>query len=186
MVARTAVSQRSNARAADGYDATHNVLWRAKPAEAAVLCQTLAPASLLVSYTARVNVREDLQIGTGWKTTQSRGRHSLLAIPVEREDDRPRHGRVAEAGDELVALNLMAQSNLATTYRKLGRLEEALRMRKDIYSGWMRLEGEDDEYTLLAANNYAVSLTHVERFEEGKSFFEALYMGKGHSVVVGC
>ena len=42
-------------------------------------------------------------------------------------------------------------------------------MRKDIYSGWMRLEGEDDEYTLLAANNYAVSLTHVERFEEGKS-----------------
>ena len=31
---------------------------------------------------------------------------------------------------------LIAQSNLASTYRALGRLEEALLMHRDVYSGW--------------------------------------------------
>ena len=89
------------ARAAQMLDEQASEHYRAAPSKSEQ--QRPKALLLLVPYTASVNVRGVLQIGTGWKTTQSRGRHSLLAIPIEREDDRPRHGRVAEAGDELVA-----------------------------------------------------------------------------------
>ena len=51
---------------------------------------------------------------------------------------------------------LAVQSNLANTYQKLGRLEEALRLRRDVYSGRLKLNGEEHEKTLIAANNYAI------------------------------
>ena len=61
------------------------------------------------------------------------------------------------------------QGNLAATYAKLGRLEEALRMRRDVYSGYVKLHGEEHQETLRAANNHAWGLFQLERFEEAKA-----------------
>ena len=55
------------------------------------------------------------------------------------------------------------------TYQDLGRFEEALRLKRDVYSGCLRLFGEQCEKTLLTANNYASSLLKLRRFEEAKS-----------------
>jgi hypothetical protein len=42
-------------------------------------------------------------------------------------------------------------------------------MRRDVYSGRLKLNGEEHGNTLIAANNYASSLTHLKHFEEAKS-----------------
>ena len=42
-------------------------------------------------------------------------------------------------------------------------------MRRDVYTGNLKLNGKENEGTLLAANNYAKSLKDLERFEEAKS-----------------
>ena len=42
-------------------------------------------------------------------------------------------------------------------------------MERDVYSGWLRLNGEEDEKTLNAANNYADSLRDLQHFEEARS-----------------
>jgi tetratricopeptide (TPR) repeat protein len=63
---------------------------------------------------------------------------------------------------------LCVQSNLAMTYRALGRHEEALRMRRDVYSGYLKLFGEH-QLTLVATNNYALSLIDLKRSKEAKS-----------------
>ena len=64
---------------------------------------------------------------------------------------------------------LIVQANLANSYAMLGRSEEGLRLRRDVYSGWLRLEGEEDPTTLIEASNYANSLIDLQRFEEAKS-----------------
>merc|ERR1712139_77925 len=64
---------------------------------------------------------------------------------------------------------LVVQNNLAVTYGALGRNEQALRLRRDIYSGRLKLNGEEHRQTLLAAANYAASLHDLKRFEEAKS-----------------
>ena len=64
---------------------------------------------------------------------------------------------------------LIVQNNLATTYRALGRNEEAVCVRKDVYSGRLRLNGKEHEQTLRAAYNYALSLIGLLRFEEAKA-----------------
>ena len=64
---------------------------------------------------------------------------------------------------------LLVQGNLANTYAELGHSEKAIRMRQEVYSGCLRLEGGDDEETLCAAYNYAVSLVTLERLEEAKA-----------------
>jgi tetratricopeptide (TPR) repeat protein len=64
---------------------------------------------------------------------------------------------------------LVVQNNLANSYKALGRLDEALRVRHEVYSGNLRLDGEEHEQTLRAANNYAISLKDLKRFEEAKS-----------------
>ena len=64
---------------------------------------------------------------------------------------------------------LVMQSNIACTYRALGRFEEALRMRRDVYSGFMKLHGEEHADTLDTANNYAWSLYQSKRFKEAKA-----------------
>ena len=64
---------------------------------------------------------------------------------------------------------LVIQGNLANSYEKLGRREEALRKRRDVYSGRSKLNGEEHAKTLLAANNYASSLQGLSRFEEAKT-----------------
>ena len=64
---------------------------------------------------------------------------------------------------------LIAQNNLAGTYQVLGRHEEALPLRRDVYSGFVKLNGEEHEKTLQAASNYATSLCALLRFKEVKS-----------------
>ena len=64
---------------------------------------------------------------------------------------------------------LITQSNLANTYHALGRNEEALRMRRDVFSGCVRLNGEEHKDSLHEANNCAMSLNRLQRFKEAKS-----------------
>ena len=61
------------------------------------------------------------------------------------------------------------QANLAITYENLGRLEESLRLKRDVYTGFSRLFGEEHANTLQAANNYAWGLLGARRFEEAKA-----------------
>ena len=61
------------------------------------------------------------------------------------------------------------QNNIACTYYKLKRFEQALRMRQDVYSGRLKLSGEEHYDTLIAANNCAHSLVDLRRFEEAKT-----------------
>ena len=63
---------------------------------------------------------------------------------------------------------LVVQSNLANTYHKLGR-KESLNMYRDVYSGWLKLSGEEHRSALIAASNYALSLLELHRFEEPRS-----------------
>ena len=42
-------------------------------------------------------------------------------------------------------------------------------MKRDLYAGWLRLNGAEHEATLLAANNYASSLGELRRLKEAKS-----------------
>jgi tetratricopeptide (TPR) repeat protein len=64
---------------------------------------------------------------------------------------------------------LVVQSNLASTYKALGRLEEALRLRRGIYSERMRLDGEESRNTLVEASNYANLLLTLQRFQEAEA-----------------
>merc|ERR1719359_872695 len=64
---------------------------------------------------------------------------------------------------------LITQSNLAGTYRSLGRLDDCLRTQGDVYSIRLKLYGEEHEETLKAANNYANCLIDLKRFKEAKS-----------------
>jgi hypothetical protein len=64
---------------------------------------------------------------------------------------------------------LISQTNLANSYAELGEDEEALRLKRDVYSRMLNLFGEEDERTIILANNYAVSLRDLKRFKETKS-----------------
>ena len=64
---------------------------------------------------------------------------------------------------------LIAQSNLAMSYQRLGRLEEALQMKRDTYTGYLRLYGAEHRDTLIEAINYAKSLLDLQRYEEARS-----------------
>ena len=64
---------------------------------------------------------------------------------------------------------LIAQGNLANTYKALRRLEEAIRMRREVYSGWLKLKGDEHPETLREALCYASALTHLNRHDEAKS-----------------
>ncbi|CAH0366366.1 unnamed protein product [Pelagomonas calceolata] len=64
---------------------------------------------------------------------------------------------------------LVAQCNLANSYVELGRNEEALRIKQDVYSGYLKLKGEEHPKTFQAANNYVVSLNGLQRFGEAKA-----------------
>lgn len=61
---------------------------------------------------------------------------------------------------------LVVQSNLARTYEKLGRSEQALHLKRDVYSGFFKLYGAGNTRTLMAANNYALSLLSLKCYGE--------------------
>ena len=63
----------------------------------------------------------------------------------------------------------VAQTNLASTYQALGRLDQAMCLRREAYAGGLKLFGEEDNIVLSAANNYAKSLLTLKRFEEAKA-----------------
>ena len=60
---------------------------------------------------------------------------------------------------------LDVQGNLAVTYAKLERHELALRMKRIVYSGYLKLKGEEHTDTLISANNYADSLIQLQRYK---------------------
>ena len=64
---------------------------------------------------------------------------------------------------------LIVRGNLACTYGELGRHEEAMRIRRDVYSGALKLRGESHEGTFVEAINYASSLRKARHFAEAKS-----------------
>ena len=64
---------------------------------------------------------------------------------------------------------LATQNNIANTYQSLGQSEQALQLKQDIYSGMLKLKGEESRNTILAANNYANGLLTLERYAEAKS-----------------
>ena len=65
---------------------------------------------------------------------------------------------------------LATQSNLANTYARLGeKKEQALQMRRDVYTGYVNLKGEENESTITSANNYAMSLAQLRRWGEARS-----------------
>jgi len=64
---------------------------------------------------------------------------------------------------------LQTQGDLATTYQALERDEEAMRVKREVYSGYLKFYGEEHERTLLAARNYATGLAVLERHGEAKS-----------------
>ena len=52
-------------------------------------------------------------------------------------------------------------------------------MERDVYSGRLKLLGEENETTLLAANNYAASLNELQRFAEARSLLlKAMPVGR--------
>ena len=73
----------------------------------------------------------------------------------------------------------------------LGRHEEALRMEREVYSGRLKLNGEEHEQTLVAANNYAASLIGLQRFEEVKAIMRKTIpaarrvLGDSHEFTLG-
>ena len=63
------------------------------------------------------------------------------------------------------------QNNLANTYAALGQEEEALSMRRDVYTGTFNLKGEESLQTIMMANNYACSLKELGRLEEARALY---------------
>ena len=68
----------------------------------------------------------------------------------------------------------MSQSNLATAYEDIGRLEDGIRIRQDVYSRRLELYGEAHVETITAAFNYSSMLIQVNRFEEAKSLLRKM------------
>jgi len=64
---------------------------------------------------------------------------------------------------------LLVQGNLASTYHELGRLEEALNLYRDVYSGELKLYGAEHRQTLISVSNYASALIELKHYEEAKS-----------------
>jgi hypothetical protein len=64
---------------------------------------------------------------------------------------------------------LVVQNNLSNTYAKMERHEEALKLRQEVYSGRLKLLGEEHSQTISAAHNYALSLKERSRHAETKA-----------------
>ena len=98
-------------------------------------------------------------LGTGLSTAN----HHKDALGVE-EAHLSLLWRIGAPEDSILGM----QTNLSSTYGQLGRDEEALSMKRDVYSGHLKLYGVQNRHTFIPANNYATSLISLERFEEAK------------------
>ena len=94
--------------------------------------------------------------------------------------------RLCDSEDNILAV----QNNLANLYANLERVEEALSMRQEVYSGCLKLSGEEHPQTLTAANNYVHGLARLERFEEAKSLLRKVIpvarraLGENHQTTI--
>ena len=64
---------------------------------------------------------------------------------------------------------LTVKGNLANTYYALGRSVDALRVRRDVYSGFVRIFGKEHRATITTAICYALTLIDLQRFAEAKA-----------------
>ena len=85
---------------------------------------------------------------------------------------------------------LDTQGNIALTYDALGRHEDALRLKRAVYSGRLKLVGQEHQDTLGAALNYAVSLLGLKRDAEVKALLRKMMpvarrvLGEGHQTTL--
>ena len=85
---------------------------------------------------------------------------------------------------------LIMKTNLAITYGQLGNMEKALSMERDVYSGRLKLHGEEHPQTLIAASNYSASLFHLQRIEEARALLRKVtpvtrrVLGDNHDITL--
>jgi len=90
--------------------------------------------------------------------------HHADALPVK-EAELAMERRLGASEEDISAV----QSNLACTYKAMGRLEEALNLYRDVYSGELKFYGAEHSETLISAVNYATTLEKLQRYQEAKS-----------------
>ena len=86
------------------------------------------------------------QLGNGLTAA---ARHEDALSVREAELDMRR--RVGASEDVMLGM----QGNLAITYESLGRSEQALQLKRDVYVGRAKLNGEEHERTLRAATAFS-------------------------------
>ena len=109
-----------------------------------------------------VETARQLAIGVLGNSLSEAGHREEALTVVEAELSMNR--RVGASEREMLA----TQSNLASSYGELGRLEEALEMYRDVYFRTLKLLGEEHKDTLLEANNYAHCLLSLRRFDQAR------------------
>ena len=115
----------------------------------------------------------------------SAGRYHEDALTV-REAELAMKRRLGAGEDSI----LVVQSNLASTYQFLGRREEALSLRRVVYSGRVNLVGEDHRSTLGAAVNYASTLFALEHYAEARALLRQTIpaaqrvLGENHEITL--
>ena len=87
-----------------------------------------------------------------------------------REAELSMERRLGASNEEI----LEVQNNLAGAYDVMGRRVEASNMLRDVYSGRLKLHGEENFDTIAAAHNYATTLLALKRFEEAKSLLRKM------------
>ena len=75
---------------------------------------------------------------------------------------------------DLEANMLGVQGNLARTYRALERFEQALSLRRAVYSASLRLFGMDSRDSLIEGNGVANLLNDLKSFKEAKSLLRKI------------
>ena len=90
--------------------------------------------------------------------------------------------RVGAPGDSMLAL----QTRVGYSYNALGRHEEGLPLQRDVYSGRLKLHGENHQETIWSAGYLANGLYRTRRFDEGKALLRKVIpvarrvLGKGN------
>ena len=107
------------------------------------------------TYAAAMN-----QVGLGLTAAH----HHEDALPV-REAELSMMRRFSGHEDSILRM----QANLANSHYALGRTDTAIQIEREVYSGYLKLHGEENRTCLMVANNYANSLLELQRFEEAKS-----------------
>jgi len=97
-------------------------------------------------------------------------RHHADALSVQ-EAELPILRRVGASKNTIIGM----QSNLASTYARLGQIREALQMQRDVYSGYLEFYGEEHEATITAAHNCAMSLAGLHRLERSNRYCTNIY-----------